>query len=188
MRREFYLSRGQEVPDEFIAAGGGGGPGDGYEEHVRALEEQWIEGDLNAETAESGSSFSCIGLASLIVPLAVNEGLYSSIFHGILIGFLFPLLPWFFFREIPSPNFFDPLEGPDAPLSPERDSKSRNLDPEQPTASRPSTNHESPPESTNAASMFGLRGLPGGDWRTSVVFGQRTQVSRLPSFLSHFVY
>lgn len=52
MRREFYLSRGQEVPDEFIAAGGGGA-GDGYEEHVRALEEQWIEGDLNNETAES---------------------------------------------------------------------------------------------------------------------------------------
>jgi hypothetical protein len=50
MRREFYLSRGQEVPDEFIATGG---TGDGYEEHVRALEEQWIEGELNNETAES---------------------------------------------------------------------------------------------------------------------------------------
>jgi hypothetical protein len=50
MRREFYLSRGQEVPDEFVATGG---TGDGYEEHVRALEEQWIEGDLNNETAES---------------------------------------------------------------------------------------------------------------------------------------
>lgn len=52
MRREFYLSRGQEVPDEFVA---GDGTGDGYEEHVRALEEQWIEGDLNNETAESES-------------------------------------------------------------------------------------------------------------------------------------
>jgi hypothetical protein len=49
-RREFYLSRGQEVPDEFVARGG---TGDGYEEHVRALEEQWIEGDLNNDTAES---------------------------------------------------------------------------------------------------------------------------------------
>jgi hypothetical protein len=58
MRREFYLSRGQEVPDEFIAgaAGGAGGAGgDAYEEHVRALEEQWIEGDLNNETAQSES-------------------------------------------------------------------------------------------------------------------------------------
>lgn len=66
MRREFYLSRGEEVPDEFLTAdpGAGGGTGGGgggamrdagYEEHVRALEEQWIEGDLNNETAQSKS-------------------------------------------------------------------------------------------------------------------------------------
>ena len=27
-----------------------------------------------------------------------------------MVGFLYPILPWFFFREIPAPNFFDPLE------------------------------------------------------------------------------
>ena len=53
MRREFYLSRGQEVPDEFTAGATGGAGGDAYEEHVRALEEQWIEGDLNNDTAQS---------------------------------------------------------------------------------------------------------------------------------------
>jgi hypothetical protein len=108
---------------------------------------------------------------------AVNEGLYSSIFHGILIGFLFPLLPWFFFREIPSANFFDPLEGPDAPLSPLDEPGSQLVD-EDRAAPDPAINHESQAEPTNAASMFGLRGMPGGDWRTGVVFGQRTQVSR----------
>ncbi|KAI5449526.1 hypothetical protein NCC49_004590 [Naganishia albida] len=158
MRREFYLSRGQEVPDDFI---GTGATGDEYEEHVRALEEQWIEGDLNNETAET-----------------VNEGLYSSIFHGILIGFLFPLLPWFFFREIPSPNFFEPLEGPDAPLNSTDRSDNRHPDGHNSTAPA-SANHESPAVASDVSNMFGLRGLPGGDWRTGVVFGQRTQMAIL---------
>lgn len=45
MRRQFYESRGEEVPDL----------GANYEndEHARALEEQWIEGDLTPETATS---------------------------------------------------------------------------------------------------------------------------------------
>ncbi|KAJ9094624.1 hypothetical protein QFC20_006864 [Naganishia adeliensis] len=108
--------------------------------------------------------------------MAVNEGLYSSIFRGILIGFHFPLLLWFFFREVPSPNFFDPLEGPDAPLSPENESEDQHSEDRERAPAQPSLNRESPAEPTNAASMFGLRGgLPGGDWRTGVVFGQRTQ-------------
>lgn len=45
MRRQFYASRGEEVPDL--------GSGDVNDEHARALEEQWIEGDLTAETATS---------------------------------------------------------------------------------------------------------------------------------------
>ncbi len=78
MRRQFYESRGEEVPDgmdlgdvsEFergVVPRGGvlsdrrrrrkassltGGIDD---EHARALEEQWIEGDLTAETATSKS-------------------------------------------------------------------------------------------------------------------------------------
>ncbi|CAK9784614.1 hypothetical protein CC85DRAFT_270087 [Cutaneotrichosporon oleaginosum] len=80
MRRQFYESRGEEVPDL-------GGMND---EHARALEEQWIEGDLTPETATTSS-----------------EGMYTAILHGLLTGFLFPLTPWFFFREEPLPNFFD---------------------------------------------------------------------------------
>jgi hypothetical protein len=33
--------------------------------------------------------------------------MYTSILNGLLIGFLVPLTPWFFFRDLPLPNFFD---------------------------------------------------------------------------------
>lgn len=33
--------------------------------------------------------------------------MYSSILNGLLTGFLYPILPLFFFREVPLPNFFD---------------------------------------------------------------------------------
>jgi hypothetical protein len=33
--------------------------------------------------------------------------MFTSILHGLLTGFLFPIMPWFFFRDIPLPNFFD---------------------------------------------------------------------------------
>ncbi|WVF69009.1 hypothetical protein IAT40_003783 [Kwoniella sp. CBS 6097] len=83
MRRQFYESRGEEVPEHMDL-------GDINDEHARALEEQWIEGDMTAETATTQT-----------------EGLYTSILYGLLTGFLFPLIPWFFFREAPLPNFFD---------------------------------------------------------------------------------
>ncbi|KAK8858743.1 hypothetical protein IAR55_002972 [Kwoniella newhampshirensis] len=83
MRRQFYESRGEEVPE-------GMDLGDVNDEHARALEEQWIEGDMTAETATTST-----------------EGLYTSILHGLLTGFLFAIIPWFFFRELPLPNFFD---------------------------------------------------------------------------------
>ncbi|KAL1413144.1 hypothetical protein Q8F55_000893 [Vanrija albida] len=83
MRRQFYESRGEEVPDGLDA-------GDVNDEHARALEEQWIEGDLTPATATTST-----------------EGMYTSILHGLLIGFLIPLTPWFFFRDPPLPNFFD---------------------------------------------------------------------------------
>ncbi|KAK4685128.1 hypothetical protein P7C73_g5024, partial [Tremellales sp. Uapishka_1] len=88
MRRQFYESRGEEVPD-----GLEGGLND---EHARALEEQWIEGDLTQDTATTSS-----------------EGLYTSILHGLLTGFMLPLTPWVFFRELPLPNFFDTENGED---------------------------------------------------------------------------
>ncbi|OXG76761.1 hypothetical protein C345_06621 [Cryptococcus neoformans A2-102-5] len=82
MRRQFYEGRGEEVPDEIDT-------GDLNDEHARALEEQWIEGDLSADTATTSA-----------------EGVYMSILHGLLVGFLFPLMGWFFIRES-LPNFFD---------------------------------------------------------------------------------
>lgn len=33
--------------------------------------------------------------------------MYSSIMNGLLTGFFYPILPVFFFREVPLPNFFD---------------------------------------------------------------------------------
>jgi hypothetical protein len=33
--------------------------------------------------------------------------MFSSTLHGLLAGFLFPIMPWFFFRDIALPNFFD---------------------------------------------------------------------------------
>lgn len=33
--------------------------------------------------------------------------MYTSILHGLLAGFLFSMLPWFFFEDPPLPNFFD---------------------------------------------------------------------------------
>ena len=38
---------------------------------------------------------------------ATNEGTYTSILNGLLTGFLYPLLPFFFLHEPPLPNFFD---------------------------------------------------------------------------------
>ncbi|KAJ9117617.1 hypothetical protein QFC22_004467 [Naganishia vaughanmartiniae] len=109
--------------------------------------------------------------------LAVNEGLYSSILHGLLIGFLYPLIPWFFFRDLPSPNFFDPLEPPDAPAPPQHRHAGNHINVPEPAAPHPPSADDS--TATAATSVFGLRGLPGGDWRTGVVFGQRTQMAIL---------
>lgn len=63
MRRQFYESRGEEVPDgmdlgdvsESTDSYPSVGPNGVGDEHARALEEQWIEGDLTAETATSES-------------------------------------------------------------------------------------------------------------------------------------
>ncbi len=39
--------------------------------------------------------------------IATTEGMFTSTLNGLLAGFLFPIIPWFFFRELPLPNFFD---------------------------------------------------------------------------------
>jgi hypothetical protein len=49
-------------------------------------------------------------LGVLADPPATSEGMFSSILHGLLTGFLFPMIPWFFFQDLPLPNFFDAEE------------------------------------------------------------------------------
>jgi len=61
-----------------------------YDEHARALEEQWIDSLDNASTASLSQSSSSTN---------------SSILQGIVLGFFFPLLPFFFIRE-PKPAAF----------------------------------------------------------------------------------
>jgi len=60
-----------------------------YDEHARALEEQWIDSLDNAGTASLSQSSSS----------------NSSVLEGILVGFFFPLLPFFFMRK-PKPAIF----------------------------------------------------------------------------------
>ncbi|THH10064.1 hypothetical protein EW146_g8488 [Bondarzewia mesenterica] len=62
-----------------------------YEEHARALEEQWIDSMDNAGTAS----------------LSQSDSTSSAILQGILIGFFFPLFPFFFFRETKPAVFWD---------------------------------------------------------------------------------
>ena len=58
------------------------------DEHARALEEQWIDSLDNANT------------------VAIEQtSTSSSVLQGLITGFFFPLLPFFFLRE-PSPAVF----------------------------------------------------------------------------------
>ncbi|CAE6428856.1 unnamed protein product [Rhizoctonia solani] len=87
MRRQFHAQR-PEVLDQ-------------DDEHARALEEQWVDNmDSGLPGAESND----------------GEPMYPPYFHGILIGFFFPLIPMFFLRELPPPAFFSdnvaPIEAP----------------------------------------------------------------------------
>jgi predicted PurR-regulated permease PerM len=53
------------------------------DEHARALEEQWIDSIDNAGTATLSQSSSSS----------------SAILQGVLVGFFFPFLPFFFMRS-----------------------------------------------------------------------------------------
>ena len=126
------------------------------DEHARALEEQWIEGDLTADTATSEFFLRSPSVFSMDFQLIANslnrflastEGMYTSIFHGLLTGFLFPLMPWFFFRETPLPNFFD--------------------------ADAEATQTDETPVSERVSSSPGV----GGEVIPGVVFGKRMQVN-----------
>jgi len=62
------------------------------DEHARALEEQWIDSiDTTGSAALSQSSSSTS----------------SSVLQGLLLGFFFPVMPFFFFREPRAAVFWD---------------------------------------------------------------------------------
>jgi hypothetical protein len=64
------------------------------EEHARALEEQWIDALGTGSTgAGSGSPDS--------------DSRARAVLNGIVIGFFFPLLPFFFFRGSKPAAFFE---------------------------------------------------------------------------------
>lgn len=62
------------------------------DEHARALEEQWID---SIDTAGSAALSQSSPSAS------------STVLQGLLLGFFFPVLPFFFFRESRPPVFWD---------------------------------------------------------------------------------
>lgn len=63
------------------------------EEHARALEEQWIDSMDNPTTASMSQSSSSASSS-------------SAMLQGILVGFFFPLMPLFFFRESKTATVF----------------------------------------------------------------------------------
>ncbi|KAF8637950.1 hypothetical protein AX16_010583 [Volvariella volvacea WC 439] len=63
-----------------------------YDEHARALEEQWIDSMDNADSAA----------------LSQNAGsANTAMLQGVLIGFFFPLIPFFFMRSHKPPVFWE---------------------------------------------------------------------------------
>ncbi|KAJ7647535.1 DUF2407 ubiquitin-like domain-containing protein [Roridomyces roridus] len=63
-----------------------------YDEHARVLEEEWID------------SLDSAGTASLSQSSSAND---PAFLQGILLGFFFPLLPFFFFRNPHPPVFWE---------------------------------------------------------------------------------
>ncbi|KIY53990.1 hypothetical protein FISHEDRAFT_63192 [Fistulina hepatica ATCC 64428] len=62
-----------------------------YNEHARALEEQWIDSMDNAGTAS----------------LSQSPNSDSAVLQGIVVGFFFPLIPFFFLATPKAPVFWD---------------------------------------------------------------------------------
>jgi len=81
-RRQFHSSSSNYLDVDFETE-------EEYDEHARALEEQWIDSLDNASTAS----------------LSQSGATNSSVLQGILLGFFFPLVPFFFMRK-PRPSVF----------------------------------------------------------------------------------
>ncbi|KAH9002782.1 hypothetical protein EDB86DRAFT_3063289 [Lactarius hatsudake] len=74
-----------------------------YEEHARALEEQWIDGLGGGGGAGGGS--------------AESDSRARAVLNGIIIGFFFPLLPFFFLRAPKPAAFWESGHALDTPES-----------------------------------------------------------------------
>ena len=66
------------------------------EEHARALEEQWIDALGSGSAGGPGSTGS-----------PESDSRARAVLNGIIIGFFFPLLPFFFFRGSKPAAFFE---------------------------------------------------------------------------------
>ncbi|KAG9003275.1 hypothetical protein FRB95_007323 [Tulasnella sp. JGI-2019a] len=84
IRRQFRSSRGLDDNPAPLD--------DDYDEHARALEEQWID-DLD-------------GAAGPVDGFDTTDGLYTTLLEGVTTGFFFGLLPFFLMRQSRPPAFF----------------------------------------------------------------------------------
>ncbi|KZT62156.1 hypothetical protein CALCODRAFT_426737 [Calocera cornea HHB12733] len=99
VREQFYASRPGARPSEEPE-------GDDAEEHARALEEQWID-DMDNPMA----------VADPLLDGPEGEGMYMTTLQGLLTGFFFPIMPFYFMRQPPPPTMFTERElEPDTPL------------------------------------------------------------------------
>lgn len=89
--------------------------------------------------------------------IATTEGMYTSILNGLLTGFLFPILPFFYFRDSPLPNFAD------------ADVEANAQEYDEEAADRDRAGDEA---SARVANTHGI----GGEMVEAVVFGKRMQV------------
>lgn len=72
------------------------------DEHARALEEQWIDSLDNGSTASLSQS---------------GDTGNSNMLQGILVGFFFPVLPFFFMRSQKPATFWDDGSEPEPPAN-----------------------------------------------------------------------
>lgn len=77
------------------------------DEHARALEEQWID-DMDAGSGDvsrmSPSPFRLHFSTNSIISVS-ETGVFTTFLQGLLLGFFFPVLPFFYMRS-PRPDAF----------------------------------------------------------------------------------
>lgn len=121
--------------------------------------------------------------------------MFVSILHGLLVGFLYSLLPWFFFKDQPLPNFFDAEA--EADQRARREEAARRAEEERRAAIHATAMGLAPPppipaaspaedneETVSVSARVSNSPLVGGEVVSSVAFGKRTQVSGMKQALA----